>query len=441
MTGTDAATTAGRVRLGPEVRRLLVGVSAAAVGNGLTLPLLVVYLSQVRELPTTTAGLVLAWVSVIGLVLVPFVGSLVDRVGPRPVLVVGLLVEAAGVALLATVHTSPQAFAVGTLLAAGASASWAPQSALIGRLTRGPERQRAFGVQFMLLNLGIGVGGLVSAVVVDVARPGTFEVLYVVDALTYLVYVAVLLRMRGVGRLPVAPQAVVDGDDPGKPAVGPDDPAPVGSGGYREVLRDRRLVPFALVSLAMLTFGYGSVEVGIPLVTTVEAGLDVSWVGIAYAANTFTIVAVQLVVLRRIEGRSRSRLIALVALLWAGCWAVVALSTLSAVPLVAGLMICLATAVFAIGETIWSPVGPALTNDLAPEHLRGRYNAVTSLLWNASGALGPGVTAVLLGSGAIGLWAALVVGGCLLAGWAALGMTRVLTPSQDGRAVPGPVPG
>ena len=31
-----------------------------------------------------------------------------------------------------------------------------------------------FGIQFMLLNLGIGIGGIVAATIVDVAEPATF---------------------------------------------------------------------------------------------------------------------------------------------------------------------------------------------------------------------------------------------------------------------------
>ncbi len=51
-----------------------------------------------------------------------------------------------------------------------------------------------------------------------------------------------------------------------------------------------------------------------------------------------------------------------------------------------------AMSTFALGETLWSPVAPALLNELAPEHLRGRYNSFQSLLWGVSGAIGPMIT-------------------------------------------------
>jgi len=50
--------------------------------------------------------------------------------------------------------------------------------------------------------------------------------------------------------------------------------------------------------------------------------------------------------------------------------------------------------VFALGETMLSPVGPALVNEIAPEHLRGRYNAAAGLAWGVSGTLAPAITAL-----------------------------------------------
>jgi len=65
--------------------------------------------------------------------------------------------------------------------------------------------------------------------------------------------------------------------------------------------------------------------------------------------------------------------------------------------------ICLSTAVFALGETLSAPIMPSLVNDLAPGHLRGRYNAVQSVTWGVSGALGPAIAGVMLGAGAMWL--------------------------------------
>lgn len=399
----------------PVIRRVLLGNALSAIGSGLTLPLLIVYLGQVRDLGTAVGGLVVAYTAVVQLLLLPLSGVAVDRFGPRPVLLGGLLVEATGVALLGRVTTVTMAFGVASVVAAGAAFTWGPQSALLGRLTTAETRQRVFGIQFMLLNLGIGVGGIVAATVVDVTDPGTFETLYLLDAGTYLLYAAVLVTLRGVG---VGPAPVEDGR--------------THEGGYREVLADRRLLRLVLLGLVLMTFGYGSLEVGLPTIVTVVNGLDVSWVAIAFTVNTATIVLVQLVSLRVIAGRSRSRLLAVVATLWALSWLVLGASG-ALPPTLAIVAICLSTAVFGLGETLSAPIIPSLVNDLAPAHLRGRYNAVQSLTWGISGALGPAIAGLMLGAGLTAAWLALVVTGLLVAGGLALRMRARLTPALDGR--------
>lgn len=402
--------------MNPVVRRVLFGNALAAIGSGLTLPLLIIYLGQVRDLGTTVGGFVVAYIAVVQLLLLPVAGILVDRLGPRPVLMGGLLVQGTGIALLTQVDSAPTAYAVATVISVGSAFSWGPQSALLGRLTTPAERTRIFGIQFMILNLGIGIGGIVAAVVVDVTDPATFELLYVMDALTYLLYVLVLASLRGVGvgRAPVEGQ--VDAQ-----------------GGYREVLQDRRLVRIVALGLVLMTCGYGSLEVGLPVIVTVVNGLSVSWVAIAFAVNTATIVVVQLFTLRMIGGRSRSRLLAVVAGLWAVSWLLLGMS--GTLPLTLAIVaICLSTAVFALGETLSAPIMPSLVNDLAPGHLRGRYNAVQSITWGVSGALGPAIAGVMLGAGLEAAWLALVVAGLVVAAVLAVRLRRTLTPALDGRA-------
>lgn len=399
----------------PVVRRVLFGNALAAIGSGLTLPLLIVYLGEVRGLGTSVAGFVLAYTALVQLALLPVTGILVDRLGPRPVLMGGLLVEGIGIALLTQVDSVPRAFGVATVISAGSAFTWGPQSALLGRLTGPDDRQRVFGIQFLLLNLGIGIGGIVAASVVEVSDPATFTWLYLGDAAGYLLYVVVLMTLPGVG---VGPAPDVDDDAP--------------DGGYREVLRDVRLRRLAVFGLVLMTCGYGSLEVGLAVVVTVVNGLDVSWVAVAFTVNTATIVLLQLVSLRLIRGRSRSRLLAVVAALWALSWLVLGIS--GALPTTLAIVaICLSMLVFALGETLSAPIVPSLVNDLAPDHLRGRYNAVQSLVWGISGALGPALAGLLLGAGLVGVWAGVIVAGCLMAAGLALRMRRGLTPALDGR--------
>ena len=53
---------------------------------------------------------------------------------------------------------------------------------------------------------------------------------------------------------------------------------------------------------------------------------------------------------------------------------------------------------------IWSPVMPTVVNALAPEHLRGRYNALAANSWQIAGIGGPVVAGSLIGANLQWLW-------------------------------------
>ena len=90
------------------------------------------------------------------------------------------------------------------------------------------------------------------------------------------------------------------------------------------------------------------------------------------------IVVLQLIVLRRIEGRRRTRVIALMGAVWAVSWVLLGATGLVSGTWAATLLVAACASVFAFGETLLQPTIPALVNDLAPDHLRGRYNAASS---------------------------------------------------------------
>jgi MFS family permease len=404
--------------LNPPIIRMLVGIGMSALGGGLIMSLLAVYLHQVRGLPLQLAGLVLTFQAVLGLAFSPLVGMVVDRIGPKPVLLTALGIEAVGTVAIGFAQTAPQAFLAAGIMAIGNAGLWAPQAAILSRLTTPERRQRVFGLQFMLLNLGIGLGGLVGAAVVDVNRPMTFTVLYAANALTFLAYAVAVAGVHGVS----GPEAHEPDDDDGP-------------GGYLQVLRDRRLRRYVLGALLLLTCGYGSMEVGIPVFMTEEAGLPINAIGIVFFFNTLVIVVAQVWVIKRIEGRSRSKVLLLVAIAWAACWVLLAASSLvSAVA--AAIVITIGVSIFAVGETLWSPVAPSLVNDFAAPHLRGRYNAVGGLVWSVAGAIGPAFAGLLLGAGLGVLWALLVAAGALVAGFVLLALRGLLTPAEDGRLEP-----
>ena len=71
--------------------------------------------------------------------------------------------------------------------------SWPASQSLVASVDPAELRQRYFGVNFTLLNLGIGIGGVVGGLFVDVGRPLTFQAIYLADARRYLPALLLLL--------------------------------------------------------------------------------------------------------------------------------------------------------------------------------------------------------------------------------------------------------
>ncbi|NYH43898.1 MFS family permease [Micromonospora jinlongensis] len=415
-----------------EARRLLIGTLLSAIGRGLTLPFLFIYFTDVRGLTDTRAGLVIGWYGAVTLALSPLGGTLIDRFGARRVVVPCLVIEAIGTGSLALVDSSASAFAVMTVVAIGSSAIWSGQNTILASLTADDERQRVFGLNFALLNLGIGIGGMTSGAIVDTARPGTFQIIYVLDAVSYLMPALILLTLPGVGHRLVRPRA---SDEPS-------------SGGYLTVLRDRPFRRLVIFGLILTTCGYAQIEVGFAAYAVRVVEVTPQVVAWALAANTVMIVLAQLLVIRRIEGRSRTGALAVVGAVFAAAWLVLGAGGLVSAEnaVFAALCVVACSAIFGFGETMLSPVMPALTNALATDELRGRYNAMSSMIFGISGVIGPVTAGPLLGAANGRVWVATVVGGCLVASLVALSLRRLLSAEQDGRtttttpASPAPAP-
>ncbi|MGT2426557.1 MFS transporter [Amnibacterium kyonggiense] len=396
-------------------RVTLAGTLVSALGAGLTLPYLFVYLHDVLGAPLVVAGVVVAAGSVLGLASSAVGGPVGDRIGLGRLAGAGLVAQGAGTGLLAAA-ASPWLAAAGVALnLIGNSAVWPALNGLVAEQVPLERRSRAYATRFGLLNAGIGAGGLLSGWLVSIERPASFHLVYGIDAGTTGLFA--LLVLIGLRRAP--------GYRPGERhrEAG-------GTGGYRAVLRDRAFVGYLLVALALGVFGYAQLNGPWASFVTGSAGGSTQVVGFAFAANTAAIVLVQLTVERVTRRVRRSRLLAATALVWALGWVLTGLAALPGLHgVLAGIGFVLALAVFGVGETFYSPVGGGVPNALAPPHLRARYNALASATWPLGGFIGPPLAGALLGGGAPLAWVVVIVAGLVGTAAAALLLGRRL-PAQ-----------
>jgi len=404
-----------------EGKYLLSTIIVDFIGNGLVMPFNVVYLHEVRGFELARVGLLLSLPALVALLVVGPIGALIDRIGPRLVVVASLLIQIAAYITLASATTELRAAIGCMLLGFSGGIIWPAIQTLIGTIIPSHLRQRYFGVNFTLLNLGIGIGGILGGLFVDVTRPETFVAIYLIDAATFLAPLAIFLGpLRHVPR-PAKPTAQ-DGDQDGAPR----------STGYRALLRDRSLQLVLLIVFVASFVGYGQLNTGLPAFGREVGGISTQALGLAFAANTAVIVVLQLFVLQRIEGRRRTRMLVLMSGIWAVSFLALGATGLVPGTIVAAVLFGLCAAIFGFGETFYQPTLPAMVNDLAPDHLRGRYNAVMSIAWQSASVVGPVVAGILIGHGWNVSYIAMLVVGCVVVAWLALVAERRIPARVNG---------
>ena len=399
-----------------EGKLLLSVVVFEFIGTGLVLPFNVIYLHEVRGFDLSDAGLLLALPPLVGFLVVGPGGSAIDRWGARRILIGALVLQVISNIVLAFAAT-PGAAAVALLLSGVAfGVSWPGFQALIAAVIPSGLRQRYFGVNFTLLNLGIGIGGLVAGTFVRVDHLPTFQMIYLGDAVSYLPAIFLMLvPLRHVaGR--------VEHHDEKAAKVG-----------YLEVVRRPAVASMLVISFVSSYVGYAQLNAGMPAYSRSVSEISTQGLGLAFAANTLVIVLLQLVVLQRIEGHRRTRIITVMAAVWAGSWLLLGATGLVSGTWAATLLVAACASVFAFGETLLQPTVPALVNDLAPDHLRGRYNAASAGAFQLAQIIAPPIAGFLIGHHLGSVYIGTLVVGCgLLAVLSVLRLEPQLPPGVNG---------
>jgi MFS family permease len=358
-------------------------------------PFLALYLVRGRGLSVGTAGVLIACFGAGAFVSQPIGGVLADRVGRRTTIIAGMTGSAVGFIALGL---APNLVAIGIAAAVCGLAIdlYRPAvAAIVADIVPSVHRPRAYGLLYWGLNIGVGA----AAVVGGFLAQRSYWFLFILDAATCLGFAVVV----AVGLPETRPQ----GQDEER-------------GGYRTALSDG-----LLVALAAAAFVSGIVYlqsfVTLPLVMSIH-GLGPSAYGLAYVVNPVTVIVLQPITIRFL---ARQRAV----LVFCGGSAMLGLGfflTLFArsIPAYAATVL-----VWTLGEIAFNAVGPALVADLAPVHLRGRYNGVFGTSFGAAALAAPIIGTLVLGHLGEGvLWY-----GCLFVSIAAGGAILLLSSRIDAR--------
>jgi MFS family permease len=403
--------------LNPQLSRqlwtLLSGSFFNALGNGVVFPFLLIYLHNVRGISLGTAGLVLAATSVAGLAAGPLSGTLIDLLGPRRVLVASMVVSALGFGGFAFVHSVPAAFGAAILAGLGNGSFWPSHATMVAALTQRQSRHNAYAMQRVLNNLGIGVGGVVGGFIATTSHPSSYQLLFLIDALTFGGYIAALWFVPSPARVPREPDA---------PAAG-----------YRQVLRHKTFLAYIVLNASLVAVGFSLLGDIFPAFAKNVAHVNERGIGLCFLANTLAIVVAQLPVAKWLEGRRRMAAYTVEGAIWAGSWLIVFAGGWWFTGSAATAVFALALTIFGLGECFHGTVQNALIADLSKPGLLGRYLALNGFGFQLGGAAGRAAGGFALALIPHGLWL-IAAAAAFAAGLSALLLERVLP--EDLRRTP-----
>jgi len=352
---------------------LLIALGIDNFGSGLFLPLSVLYGIQVVGLPVAAAGSVVTIGKLVGIAAPPLAGRLVDRFGPRQVVIAAQVVQASGTAVYLVSDNAALVFVASALLAAGQQAFYSSVFALVADTGRQGANDTSFALVGAVRGACFGLGSMVVAGLTALG-PAGYQIAVALDGVTFLAAAAVLAAFLHV------PHVRHEADSP-----------PV------SVLRNR---PY-LALIVVVACGAMVLDVfldGMAVYVT-EVLRGPAWVaGAMITALTVSGVALSTVVVRwtRIWWRTKAmRAGYLITVVWAGASMAAVLVPASWLP-----AYLLATMVLLSAGTLIGNRANALAEAAAPRATRGRYLAAFQYAFTAAGIAAPGVVALF----AVGPW-------------------------------------
>ncbi|MCW2735931.1 MFS transporter [Nocardioides sp.] len=364
-----------------EHRRFVTAIVADTVGSGLFMPITLLYFLAMTDLSLVQIGSALSLSALLTMPGAFVIGSLVDRFGPRRMMLAGNLIQAVGMLAYLWADSLLVVALWTTLLNIGRQSFWGSFGNVVTAISAPGERELWFGFLQAVRNLGYSVGGVLAGIALQIGTDIAYQSVVVVNAVTFVLAYVLLL-------------------DVPDHRVARDDDAPLE--GWAVVLRDRA---YLRLVLGQLGFVAGMMVLNFALPVYVAETIDLpGWVvGAIFTVNTALVGLGQGLVVRRMTGQVRARMMGLAQLIFVVSYAMFVVAGWLPVWLAVAVML-VGSVVYTFGELTGGPVLSATAAEAAPDHLRGRYLGLFQLSWGVGGAVTPVAFTWLLAHGPTTLW-------------------------------------
>jgi len=394
---------------------LIAGTLFYVVGVHMAVPFQALYMTGPLDISVATTGILIGLMTLVGLPLQFPGGTAVDRLGRRPVLVLGVLGSITFCVGFSFAHSPWQ---VALVLFVDAAFGWpmflTSTHTMIADLVPVERRAEALSIIRTVINIGAAIGPLLAAALLT---GGRYRLSFLIGAgvcSVFLVMTITVIKETRPDRRRMAPPAAGLATGPvaagTEPAVARVDPVAAGlepatdvivahpaSGplepdtppartreetlGYGVVLRDKYFLAFCAVMILAL-YGLGQIWVTLPVVLGSTQDLTASDWGVLLTVFAVTAAVLQYPLVRALRSTDPVLVEAVATL-------VVSSSVCAMVFAPGGWTTFLFMITASVGYVLLLPIGTGVVSSLAPLRIRGRYLGVWTFVFLAGYSLGP----------------------------------------------------
>jgi MFS family permease len=348
------------------------------LGGFMLYPFFALYLTQKYEIGMSTVGLLFAVFSISGMVGSALGGAIADRMGRKTVIIFSLVLSSLSALGMGFAPTLAVFVAVSILVGTLANIGGPAHEAVVADLLPPDKRAEGYGIIRVVFNVAVIIAPPMAGLLIA----HSYLTLFIVDAVISLISAGIVFFALPETK-PVAPAHA-------KPETMKQTFA-----GYGRVFKDTPFLAFIGVTV-MMTLVYMNMNSTLGVYLRDQHGLPELRYGWLLSINAIIVVLFQFWVTRRLQNYRPMLMMAAGSLLYA-----VGFAMYGFVPTFA--LFIAAMIIITVGEMVVSPFQQSVVASFAPEHMRGRYMAVSGLSWSISFTVGPYFAGLILDSANPGL--------------------------------------
>ena len=343
------------------------------LGGFMLYPFFALYLTQKFDIGMSTVGILIGVFSISGMVGSALGGAIADRMGRKSVIIFSLILSSISALGMGFAPTLAIFITVVVLVGTLSSIGHPAHEAVVADLLPPDKRAEGYGIIRVVFNLAVIIAPPIAGLLIA----NSYLTLFIVDAVISLISAAIVLFA-----LPeTKPQTAAH--------IEPETMKQTFAG-YGRVFKDSAFLAFIGVTV-MMTLVYMNMNSTLGVYLRDQHGLPEIRYGWLLSINAIIVVFFQFWVTRRLEKYRPMLMMAAGSLLYA-----VGFAMYGFVPTFA--LFVVAMIIITIGEMVVTPFQQSLVASFAPEHMRGRYMAVSGLSWSISFTVGPFFAGLMLDS-------------------------------------------